>query len=79
MNDRNWGGKREGSGRKPTGLNIVNITLTLTKEEAQILRERAEYESLTVSRFIAKHLHLKPLHKSSDLPESLTGGERASR
>ena len=73
MNQRNWGGKREGSGRKATGLNIVNITLTLTKEEAQILRERAEHEKLTVSRFIAKHLHLKPLQKSSDLPESLTG------
>ena len=78
MNARNWGGKREGAGRKATGLNIVNITLTLTKDEAQILKERAEYEKMSVSRFIAKYLHLKPLHRSSDLPENLTGNVRAS-
>lgn len=60
MNDRNWGGKREGSGRKATGLNIVNITLTLTKEEAKKLKDYAAHENLSVSRFIAKALLLTP-------------------
>ena len=72
MNDRNWGGKRTGSGRKATGRNIVNITLTLTKNEAQTLKERAEYDGLSVSRFISKYLNL------NILPENLSGGVRLS-
>lgn len=70
MNDRNWGGFRKGSGRKTTGRNIVNITLTLTKTEAKNLRERAEQDGLSVSRFISKWLCL------NTLPESLTDEKR---
>lgn len=72
MNIRNWGGKREGSGRKATGRNTVNITLTLTKNEAEVLKERAKREKISVSKFVAKYLLL------DQLPENLTGGTRAS-
>lgn len=72
MNTRNWGGRREGSGRKATGHNTVNITLTLTTSEAELLKERAKREKLSVSKFVAKYLML------DRLPENLTGGHRAS-
>ena len=58
MNDKKWGGFRAGSGRKATGKNTVNVTLTLTKEEAKELRERAEIDGLSVSRFVSKWLCL---------------------
>lgn len=70
MNDRNWGGRRDGAGRKATGRNKVNITLTLTKNEAELLKRQAEESGLSVSRFIAERLHL------GILPENLTGGRR---
>ena len=73
MNERNWGGFRNGSGRKATGKNVVNITLTLTKNEADVLKERAKYDGLSVSRFVSKYLNL------NTLPENLTGGERLRR
>lgn len=60
MNDKNWGGRRAGSGRKATGINIVNITLTLTKNEATTLKERADYDGLSISRFVSKWLCLEP-------------------
>lgn len=66
MNDRNWGGRREGAGRRATGRNIVNITLTLTKEEAKTLKEHADFANLTISRFIAKALLLTPPRKTTD-------------
>lgn len=69
------GGFRIGAGRK-AGLNKVNYTLTLTKEEAQTLKERAKAEELTPSRFVAKHLQLTPPQKTNSLPESLTGNIR---
>mgnify|MGYP002627011610 CR=1 FL=1 len=72
------GGFRIGAGRKPTGVNVVNITLTLTKAEAQVLKERAASMNMTVSRFIAKWLNLTPPKATSDLPDSLTGGIRLS-
>ena len=60
MNENNWGGSRKGAGRKATGKNTVNITLTLTKTEAELLKERAKYEGITVSKFVAKWLCLNP-------------------
>ena len=71
MNDRKWGGDRVGAGRKATGRNTVNITLTLLKQECQILKQRAESEKLSVSRYIAKYLNLK----TDELPETAQGGE----
>ena len=38
MNDHNWGGARKGAGRKVTGRNSTTITITLTKEQADMLR-----------------------------------------
>lgn len=70
MNERNWGGFRLGSGRKATGRNKVNVTLTLTTGEAEILKARAKELDMTVSRFVAKYLHL------GELPDNLTGGKR---
>lgn len=79
MNDRNWGGFRIGSGRKPTGRNTVNLTLTLSTEEAQILKERAKQEGMTVSRFIAGYLYLKPLGRTDELPDNISGGVQQSK
>ena len=70
MNDRNWGGFRAGAGRKATGRNKVNITLTLTRNEADTLKNRAAEAGMTASRFVAEFLHL------GTLPDSLTGGKR---
>lgn len=83
VNDRNWGGHREGSGRKKTGKNIVNITLTLKKEEAVQLKKIAANENLSVSQFIRKVFNLQGLaqieeRKHIDLPENLTGNVRLS-
>lgn len=50
----------------------MNITLTLTISEAELLKERAEREKISVSKFVAKYLML------DRLPENLTGGKRAS-
>ncbi len=61
-----WGGRREGSGRKPTGKNIVNITLTLTKDEAKLLKEIAKSNELSVSRLIAKYFNLTELTQKHD-------------
>lgn len=61
MNERNWGGRREGSGRKATGKNIVNITLTLKKNEAAQLKKIAEQEKLSVSHLISKFFNLEKL------------------
>lgn len=59
MNERNWGGKRTGSGRKKTGRNTVSVTISLSNDEAQILKQRASQSGLTVSRFVAKYLYLQ--------------------
>lgn len=67
MNERNWGGFRVGSGRKATGRNTVNITLTLSKEEADELKARAKSQDLTVSRFVSKWLFLDRGHGEPEL------------
>lgn len=83
MNERNWGGKREGSGRKKTGRNIVNITLTLKKGEAEELKKIAKQENLSVSQLIAKFFHLSSLAEATEknqykLPENISGKIRLS-
>lgn len=72
MNANNWGGFRIGAGRKATGRNTVNITLTLTIDEAKELKQRAKMEGISVSRFVSKWLCL------NRLPENLTGNHRAN-
>lgn len=66
MNERNWGGARKGAGRKPTGDNTEMITLTLTKEQAALLRQYAKDANLTVSKLVVKWFHLPVQEKKSD-------------
>lgn len=54
VNENNWGGKREGSGRKATGRNTVGITITLSKEQERLLRKRAAEAKMSVSRLIVE-------------------------
>ena len=54
MEEKKWGGSRKGAGRKPTGKNTVNITLTLKKEEAERLKKISENENLTISQLVSK-------------------------
>lgn len=50
------GGKREGSGRKPTGKTKKNITLYLSDKEKELLDEKAKAEGLSLSRYIVAKL-----------------------
>ncbi len=59
MNTSNWGGSRKGSGRKPTGKKIVNLTLTLKNQaQADLLKKRAADCGLTVSQLVIKFFRL---------------------
>lgn len=58
MNERNWGGKREGSGRKKGDIVYKTISICLPEEEVKILQESAKNQKMTVSRFISKYLGL---------------------
>ncbi len=58
MNDRNWGGRRKGSGRKPTGSNTKNVTLTLTKHQAELLKWSAAIREMTISQYVVQKLYL---------------------
>lgn len=58
MNDRNWGGKREGAGRKKGNIVYKTISICLPEEEMTVLIEAAKRQDLTVSRFVSKFLGL---------------------
>lgn len=58
MNERNWGGKRKGAGRKKGDIVYQTVSLVLPKEEMEVLKHLADREEITVSRFISKYLHL---------------------
>ncbi len=77
MNTSNWGGRREGSGRKPTGKNIVNITLTFKNaRQAEAIRTLAKNAGLTVSQLVIKRFGLEHVEDTDSLPESITGNRR---
>lgn len=59
MNERNWGGKREGAGRKKGDIVYKTISICLPEEEVKILQESAKNQKMTVSRFISKYLGLE--------------------
>lgn len=61
MNERNWGGRREGAGRKATGRNTINITLTLKKNEAEQLKKIASQKNISISQLISNSFHLSEL------------------
>ena len=58
MNDRNWGGKRKGAGRKAGNIVYKTISVTLPEDELEILQRAAESHQMTVSRFISRYLSL---------------------
>ena len=58
MNERNWGGKRKGAGRKKGNTVYKTISISLPECELEILQEAAERQNMTVSRFISKYLGL---------------------
>ena len=58
MKERNWGGKREGAGRKKGEIEYKTFSVVLPKEEVALLRRAAETQEMTVSKFISKYLHL---------------------
>lgn len=62
MKENKWGGTRKGAGRKPTGRKTVNVTLTLKKEEAELLKKIAENEKLTISQLVSKFFCLSKDH-----------------
>lgn len=64
MSKGNWGGARKGAGRKPTGSNTETITLTLTKEQAALLKQYAEEAGMTVSRLVVRMFHLPVREKN---------------
>ena len=72
MNKSNWGGRREGAGRKATGGNTVSITLTLSKAQGKLLRQYAADAKMSVSRLIIKKFGFD----GDVLPENLTGSKR---
>jgi hypothetical protein len=63
MNDRNWGGKREGAGRKKGDIVYKTFSVVLPAAEAELLKEFARREKLTVSRFISKAIGLDVMAK----------------
>ena len=64
MNERNWGGSRKGAGRKVSGSDSTTVSLSLTKEQADMLRLFASEENKTVSQFIVEKLHLPKTKKN---------------
>ncbi len=75
VNENNWGGRREGSGRKATGGNTVSITLTLSKAQGKLLRQYAADAKMSVSRLIIKKFGFD----EDILPANLTGNRRLSK
>lgn len=58
MNERNWGGKREGAGRKKGNTVYKTISVSLPEDELAVLQDAAIQQDMTVSRFISKYLGL---------------------
>lgn len=58
MNKRNWGGKRQGAGRKKGNVKYKTFSVVLPEDEADLLKRIAERQNKTVSRFISEYLQL---------------------
>jgi len=58
MNKRNWGGKRQGAGRKKGNVKYKTFSVVLPEDEADLLKRIAEGQNKTVSRFISEYLQL---------------------
>lgn len=58
MNERNWGGKRQGAGRKKGSVTYTTFSVVLPEEEVALLKKIARRQGKTVSRFISEYLQL---------------------
>ena len=65
MNERNWGGKRNGAGRKKGNTVYKTISVSLPEDELAILQDAAQKQKMTVSRFISKYLGLDTMAEIS--------------
>jgi hypothetical protein len=63
MEKKQWGGKREGAGRKKGEVVYKTISISLPEDEMKILQQAAENQQMTVSRFIIKYLGLDSMSK----------------
>ena len=75
MNDRNWGGKREGAGRKKGDIVYKTFSVVLPAAEAELLKDFARREKLTVSRFISKAIGVDVMAKNRKEGEKETNQE----
>lgn len=48
----NWGGRREGAGRKSSGVKKVTVTLSFTPEAVEILRTKGRQQSAYIESLI---------------------------
>lgn len=71
MNERNWGGKRKGAGRKKGNIVYKTISVSLPEDELEILEDAAKHQNMTVSRFISKYLGLDTMAKINRENEEL--------
>ena len=58
MNDSNWGGKREGAGRRKKNVIYKTFSVSLPEAEYSVLEDAAKNQRMTISRFISKYLSL---------------------
>lgn len=58
VNERNWGGKRRGAGRKKGSVTYTTFSVVLPEEEVALLKKIAGRQNKTVSRFISEYLQL---------------------
>ena len=58
MNERNWGGKRKGAGRKKGNTVYKTISVSLPESELDIFQEAVKRQKMTVSRLISKYIRL---------------------
>lgn len=72
MNERNWGGKRNGAGRKKGNIVYKTISVSLPEDELAILQDAAKNQNMTVSRFISKYLSLDTM---AQINKEKTGGK----
>lgn len=72
---KSWGGKRENSGRKK-GKKITYITITLPKEEIELLKLMAKDSNMTVSHLISERFSLKAVVKALKEEEERNNDKR---
>ena len=51
-NSKNWGGARKGAGRKATGKQYYVMSVTGSKEDLDVIREKAKNANKSISRYL---------------------------